>query len=189
MTGSERLTRSADAAYQGVEGSFSDDAARALLGESARRLGCGTLEEVFHAVAGGRARTAVVPVFNSIAGRVPRSEELIAEYGLRIIGERSIQIVQSLIGLPGVGFDEIRDVHSHPVAIAQCRRFFRAHPHLNMVPAFDTAGSVADLVRLGQRDRAAIAGARAAERWGAVVLAEAIQDSRENVTRFVLLGV
>jgi prephenate dehydratase len=91
------------------------------------------------------------------------------------------------MGCPGTTFAEIRAVASHPVALAQCERFFEAHPRLKRVPAEDTAGSVREMMGTGDKSCAAIAGRPAAGRYGAIILRESIQDNAENFTRFVLL--
>src|SRR5260370_25072802 len=92
-----------------------------------------------------------------------------------------------LIALPGTTLEDIRSVASHPMALAQCERFFAAHPHWKRVPAEDTAGSVREVISAGDKSRAAIAGRRAAEHYHDVILAERLQDNADNFTRFVLL--
>jgi prephenate dehydratase len=177
----------ADAVYQGAPGAFSEDAARMLVGHRARLRPCATLEDVLAALVAGEAGAAIVPVENTLAGPVPGSAALLARPDIRIVGECTMPVVQALIAAPGVDRACLRRVHSHPMALAQCRRFFARHPALDAVPAFDTAGAVRDTVASGARDTAAIAGVRAARLYGAVVLASGIQDSDDNRTRFVRL--
>jgi prephenate dehydratase len=184
---SDRAQAIADAAYQGTPGAFSEDAARAMLGVDAALLPCPTLEEVFAAVAGGRANRAVVPVENTLAGAVPGCDDLIGRHAVRIVGERVQHIAHALIGRPGSAMSAVRRVLSHPVALAQCRRFFAEHAEMAPVPVFDTAGAVAEIMSRGDVDSAAIAGRRAAEVYGGVVLADDIQDQADNFTRFLLL--
>ncbi|MEZ5316229.1 MAG: prephenate dehydratase domain-containing protein [Vicinamibacterales bacterium] len=179
--------RAADAAYQGVPGAFSEDAARALVGAGARLRPCATLDEVFAAVTGGAAAAGVVPIENTLAGPVPGCADLLARHDVRVVGECARPIVHALIAAPGVPMDAVRRVYSHPVAIAQCEAFLRAHPRMTPVAAFDTAGAVRDVVRERAADAAAIAHRRAAAEWGAVVLADGIQDSAGNFTRFLLV--
>ena len=105
-----------------------------------------------------------------------------------IVGEVIIPINQCLIGCPGTTFEEITTVESHPVALDQCRRFLAANPHLKRVAAEDTAGSVARILEEGKTSNAAIAGKRAAEQHGGVILREHLEDSSENYTRFLLLA-
>jgi prephenate dehydratase len=173
------------AAYQGVPGAFSEEAARQLLGEDAELRPCATLTEVFAALEIGRVDAVVVPVENSLAGAVPGCADLIARHPVHIVAERLQPIAHALMAPPGVPLSAVRRVRSHPVALAQCAAFFREHPNLQPVAAFDTAGAVADLMSSGSRDEAAIASRRAAALYGAAVLAEDIQDRADNVTRFL----
>ena len=182
------MTATADTcAYQGVPGAFSEDAAVALVGATAALEPCPTLVDVFDALRAGRVRRAVVPIENTLAGPVPGCADLIARHGVRVVAERAHQINQALVAPAGVEFGDVRRVLSHPVAIAQCGRFLHAHPSLEAVPVFDTAGAVAEIVRTASRDAAAIAGRRAAEVYGAVVLVDDIQDRPDNFTRFLLI--
>ena len=178
---------SADAAYQGARGAFSEDAALALLGHDARLLPCPTLEDVFAAVAAGRARSAVVPIENTLAGAVPGCADLIGRHGVHIVAERVQPIRHALIAPPGVALTDVRRVLSHPVALAQCEQFFRRHPDITAVPVFDTAGAVELVTSRREPDAAAIAGRRAADVYGGVVLADDIQDRADNLTRFLHL--
>jgi prephenate dehydratase len=174
-------------AYQGMPGAFSEDAARAFVGTDMPLMPCPTLTDVFDALAVGRVCRAVVPIENSLAGYVPGCADLLARYGVRVVAERHHHIAQSLIAPPGVRRASIRRVLSHPVAIAQCAEFFRAHPVIAAVPTFDTAGAVAQIMRSSRTDAAAIASRRAAAVYGAVVLLGDIQDRPDNVTRFLLI--
>lgn len=179
-----------DAAYQGAPGAFSEEAAwRALapLGDAPRLLACTTFEEVFDAVRDGHAVRGVVPVENSLAGPVHPVVRLLEEREVRVAGEFFMRIAQALIGLPGATVGSLRRVHSHPVALMQCRRFFATNPHIEQVEAFDTAGAVDAVVRAGSLEDAAVASARAAVVYGAVVLVEQIQDSFENRTWFAVI--
>jgi prephenate dehydratase len=174
-------------AFQGERGAFSEEAARKLLGDGIEPLPCVTFDDVFDAVARGDAVCAVVPIENSLAGSVLRNYELLAAREFTVAGEVFLRISLNLIGLKGSRFEEIRKVYSHPVALAQCHRFIAEHK-LTAEPAYDTAGSVKQLVRHGVREEAAIAGVAAAEIYGAEILARGIEDHRENFTRFLLIG-
>ncbi len=174
-------------AFQGERGAFSDEAVHKLLGDSVEPVPCRTFEDVFAAVVDGRVRSALIPIENSLAGSVLRNYELLADADLSIRGEVYLRISHDLIARPGVRLSEIRHVHSHPVALAQCQRFIAEHM-LEAVAAYDTAGAVKDLMAGGSMDRGAIAGRLAAEMYGGEVLAEEIEDHRENYTRFLLLS-
>jgi prephenate dehydratase len=178
----------ADAAYQGARGAFSEEAARALLGPSAGLLPCRTLADVFDALVEGRVRLAVVPVTNSIVGPVPDAAELIARHRVQIRKAHLQPIDQTVIGPPGATLARIRRVWSHPVALAQCTQWFARHPHAEACATFDTAGAVEAVVMQGDCAEVAIASRRAAEVYGGVVLAERVQDHPDNFTRFVLVS-
>ncbi|HEV2197741.1 MAG TPA: prephenate dehydratase [Candidatus Acidoferrum sp.] len=174
-------------AFQGEPGAFSEAAAIQLLGESITTGPRASFEGMFRAIAEGTADAILAPVENSLAGSVVRVFDLLLESRLAIVAETILPIEMQLIALPGASLGDIRSVASHPMALAQCERFFAAHPNWKRVPAEDTAGSVREAISAGDKSRAAIAGRRAAEHYRAVILAERIQDNAENFTRFVLL--
>jgi prephenate dehydratase len=174
-------------AFQGEPGAFSEAAAIQLLGPAIITVPRATFDSAFRAVSEGYADALLAPVENSLAGSVVRVYDLLLESGMRIVAETILPIKHHLIGCPGSSLEGIRSVASHPMALAQCERFFIAHPDLQRVPAEDTAGSVREVLAKGDKSAAAIAGRRAAERYGGIVLASDIQDGVENFTRFVLL--
>jgi len=174
-------------AFQGERGAFSEDAARQLLGPNIQTVACRTFEEMFAAVSSGGADAAAVPIENSLAGSVHKNYDLLMEHDLTIIGETNVRIIHHLIAPRGVSLSHLRRVHSHPVALAQCERFLRANPQLDVCPAYDTAGSVKMIVDGNTGEDAAIAGATAAEVYGAAIIAESIEDNPQNFTRFLLL--
>src|SRR5882762_5336284 len=185
MTALDRTTMRV--AFQGEPGAFSEAAAIQLLGERIMTVPRATFEAAFTAVAEGAADALLAPVENSLAGSVVRVYDLLLESNLGIIAETILPIEHHLIGCPGASLDDIRSVASHPMALAQCEKFFLAHPSFKRVPAEDTAGSVREVLSRGDKSCAAIAGRRAAEHYHGVILAESIQDNAENFTRFVLL--
>ena len=174
-------------AFQGEVGAFSEAAAIQLLGDQITTVPRATFEAAFRAIPEGAADAFLAPVENSLAGSVVRVFDLLLESRLAIVAETILAIEMHLIGLPGATLEDIRSVSSHPMALAQCERFFAAHPQWKRVPAEDTAGSVRELFSRGDKSCAAIAGRRAAEHYHGVILAERIQDNAENFTRFVLL--
>jgi len=181
------LLQKARVAFQGEPGAFSEAAAIQLLGEKITPVPRPTFDDTFRAIAEGAADTLLVPVENSLAGSVVRVFDLLLESQLSIVAETILPIELHLIASPGASLADIRSVASHPMALAQCERFFAAHPQWKRIPAEDTAGSVREALALGDKSRAAIAGRRAAEHYRGVILAESIQDDAENFTRFVLL--
>lgn len=187
MTGLPLLRDGARVAFQGAPGAFSEEAAIRLLGPGIVTVPRATFELLFSAIAEGAADALLAPLENSLAGSVVRVYDLLAESPLTIVAETILPIEMQLIACPGAKLAGIREVASHPMALAQCERFFAAHPEFHRLPAEDTAASVRELLEKGDKSRASIASRRAAERYGGVILAEAIQDNAENFTRFVLL--
>jgi prephenate dehydratase len=159
-----------------------------LLGDQIETVPRPTFEAMFAAIAEGAADLVLAPVENSLAGSVYRCYDLLLESKLNIIAEVILPISHNLIGPPGAMIDEIRFVQSHPVALAQCTRFFETHPQITRVAAEDTGGSVREVVRADDPTRAAIASRRAAEIYGGRILQTHLEDHRENYTRFVLLS-
>jgi len=174
-------------AFQGEPGAFSEAAAIQLLGNSITTVPRATFDAAFTAVPEGAADALLAPVENSLAGSVVRVFDLLMDSQLAIVAETILPIEMQLIAAPGSSLADIRSVASHPMALAQCERFFAAHPQWKRVPAEDTAGSVREVLARGDKSSAAIAGRRAAEHYNGVILAESIQDNAENFTRFVLL--
>jgi len=175
-------------AIQGEAGSFSHAAALDALGADLHLVPCPTFEELFRVVETGTATRGVVPIENSLAGSVHQNYDLLGAHALHVIGETQVRVRHCLIARPGATLAVVRRVASHPVALAQCRRFFAAHPDVVPVPAYDTAGSVAELMAGRLPADAAIASSLAAELYGAAVLQEDLEDHPENYTRFLIVG-
>lgn len=176
-------------AFQGERGAFSEEAAHKLLGHEIELVPRRTFADLYDSLDNGVADYLLAPIENSIAGVVQPSVDLLRSSSLTVLDEVQIKIEQHLIGCPGANLDMIETVQSHPVALAQCSRFLQAHPELKPVIADDTAGSVAEVIRLGDPKHAAIAGQRAADLYGGSIIRKSIQDISENYTRFVLLSV
>ena len=174
-------------AFQGEHGAFSEAAAIQLLGEGITTVPRATFDSAFRAIEEGAAEALLAPVENSLAGSVVRVYDLLLESSLGIVAETILPIEHHLIGCPGATLAGLKSVSSHPMALAQCEKFFLSHPELKRVPAEDTAGSVRDVLASGDLSCAGIAGRPAAVRYGGVILSEGIQDNAENYTRFVLL--
>ena len=174
-------------AIQGEAGSFSHAAALETHGDVIRLVPCATFVELFRAVEGGEATSGVVPIENTLAGSVHENYDLLSAHALHVAGETELRIKHCLIAPPRTTLREVRRVASHPVALAQCRRFFSRHPDLVAVPAYDTAGSVRDLMAGKVEADAAIASSLAADLYGAAVLEEGLEDHVENYTRFLIV--
>jgi prephenate dehydratase len=182
------LIRKPRVAFQGERGAFSEEAAMKLLGYEIELVPRKTFTDLFNSLENRTADYLLAPVENSIAGVVQPSVDLMRSSSLAVLDEIEIKIEQHLIGCPGASFEAIETVQSHPVALSQCTRFFASNPQLKRVIAEDTAGSVAEVVRLADPKRAAIAGQRAADLYGGWIIRKSIQDQTENYTRFVLLS-
>ena len=174
-------------AFQGARGAFSEEAARRLVGPETQVLPCERFEDVFRAVAEGRAEGAAVPIENTLAGSVHENYDHLVRFELPIVAETSVRIVHNLIVPAGVRRSDVKRVFSHPVALNQCLDFFAKNPRFERTPYYDTAGSVKMIVEEGLKDAAAIASSVAAEIYGATILRRSIEDDRRNFTRFFLL--
>jgi prephenate dehydratase len=174
--------------FQGERGAFSEEAAYQLLGHRIRALPCETFSAVFESVARGKANRCLVPIENTLAGSVYENYDLLLANRLHIVGEVSLRIVHNLIAFPGTTASDLRRVYSHPVALAQCGRFFQKHPGVEKVPFYDTAGSVKMLAERRIAGAAAIASRTAARVYGAKILATHLEDHKENYTRFLHLA-
>ena len=173
-------------AFQGEPGAFSHAAATNVFpGEEA--VGCVTFEETINAVQSGRADFAVVPVENSLYGRITDIHHLLPESGLFIIGETFLRVEMNLLGVPGATLEDIKAVQSLSVALGQCRKFIAANGY-RTINAVDTAGSAREVAQKGDKSVAAIASRFAAEIYGLNVLASNIEDAAHNTTRFLVLA-
>jgi len=150
-------------------------------------LACASFEDVFASVESGEADLAMIPIDNSIAGRVADIHHFLPTSGLHIIGEHFLRIQFTLMGVPGSSLQTIRTVHSHVHALGQCRRVIR---ELGLVPVIsgDTAGAAREISELVDPTQAAIAPALAAEIYGLTILREDVEDEDHNTTRFVVLS-
>ncbi len=158
-------------AFQGEYGAFSESAVRRILGSEVTLHPCETFDDMFAAVRSSTADCCVSPIENSLAGSIHRNYDLMIDSGLRIFGETNVRIVHNVIAAPAVTLTNVRRIYSHPVALAQCLRFFRANPAIEAIPTHDTAGAVREVLQRQQPDEAAIASARAAEIYGGTILA------------------
>jgi prephenate dehydratase len=173
-------------AIQGEAGSFSHEAARRLL-PGCRIVPCARSGEVFDRLERGSVAAAVIPIENSLAGSVAEHFDLLLARKVFIQREYRLRIVHNLIAAPGVKPAAVLRAYSHPVALEQCRDFFRRHPGIEPVPFYDTAGSVKHVIENHLRDAAGIAGRQAASVYKGRILAAGIEDDKRNFTRFFLL--
>ncbi len=174
-------------AFQGEIGAFSEEAVRALV-PGAEPVPQPSFEAVFEAVTEARVDYALIPIENSLFGSVHINYDLLEAHALWIAGEINLRIRHHLMAVPGATLDGLREVHSHPQALGQCRTYLRTHlPRAQAIPAYDTAGAARMVARRGEPHLAAIASERAAAEYGLVVLAPGIESNHQNYTRFLLL--
>lgn len=174
-------------AIQGVHGCFHEQAARLYYGDDIDVLECLNFEELFTGMNERKADAAVMAIENTVAGGLLPNYSLLHKYGKKIKGEVFLRIQQNLMALPGQRIEDLREVHSHYMAIAQTREFFKNHPRIRLIESEDTAKSAADIARLGQKQVGAIASVLAAELFGLEILEESIETHKQNFTRFLIL--
>ncbi|MBN2576150.1 MAG: prephenate dehydratase [Deltaproteobacteria bacterium] len=179
-------------AFQGERGAFSEEAARRILGHDIEPCPKREFDDMFDSVIRDEADCAVVPIENTLAGSVIKNYDLLADNDLEIIGEVILRVAHNLIAPKGTRLESLRKVYSHPVALAQCEDYLRKLrlriAGLEVLPHYDTAGSVKLVVESRRRDEAAIASRAAAETYGAQILAEGIESNPQNFTRFFVMA-
>lgn len=173
-------------AFQGERGCFSEAAAAVFVGAAGfDPLPRNSFAQVIGSVAGGAAAFGVLPLENSFTGSIHRNYDHLVGSSLRIVCECLLPVRQHLLGLPGAALERLREVHSHPQALSQCRSSLA---RWQTVPAADTAGSARMVAERGDETVAAVAGEHAARLYGLQILQADIQDYSGNTTRFVLLA-
>jgi prephenate dehydratase len=173
-------------AFQGVHGAYSDLACRNAY-PGMETLPCETFEAAIEAVRDGRAALAMLPCENTLAGRVPDIHHLLPESGLYAVGEQFQRVEHCLLAVKGTRREQLRQAHSHPVALGQVRHALRARG-LRPVVQSDTAGSAQLVAEWGRPEEAAVASSLAAEIYGLDILERNIEDERHNTTRFYVMA-
>lgn len=175
-------------AIQGVAGAFHEIAAHEYFhNEQVQCLYCNTFEEVFENIQHDPTIIGLVAIENTIAGSLLHNYELLRASGVTIVGEHKLHIEHALCCLPDDDWDTLQEVHSHPVALMQCRQFLAQHSQLKAVEAEDTAGAAADIMQAQRHGWAAICNASAAKLYGMKVLQDGIEDNKHNFTRFLVV--
>jgi len=173
-------------AIQGELGAFSHEAAERML-PRCTVVPCARSVEVFDRVEDESVGAAVIPIENTLAGTVAEHADLMLTREVFIQAEYLLRIVHNVIAAPGVRLGSLRRVLSHPVALDQCRDFFRRHPKIEAVPFYDTAGSVKHVIAEKLQDAAGIAGKQAAREYSGSILQSGVEDDKSNFTRFFLI--
>jgi len=174
-------------AFQGERGAYSESAVFQFFGADTEVKPCREFRDVFESVSKQEASYGVVPVENSLEGSITQNYDLFLKYDLKVCGEVIVKIEHCLVANPGTSLEAIKAVYSHPQALAQCRNFLEQFGR-ELIPTYDTAGSVKILKEKALKDAAAVASERAAKLYGMQVLARDIADNHENYTRFFVLS-
>ena len=175
-------------AIQGVPGSYHDIAAHKYFkDEEIELICCNTFEEVFENMRKDSNVIGTVAIENTIAGSLLHNYELLRESGATIIGEHKLRISHSIMCLPDESWEDLTEVNSHPVALAQCREFLQHHQELKVVETDDTAGSAKNIHEKQLKGHAAICSKSAASMYGMKILQEGIETNKHNFTRFLIV--
>lgn len=173
-------------AFQGDRGAYAETAISDIWHHPVEYLPMPTFAAAVRAVITADADSCVIPIENSIVGRIEAGWQAIASHPqLRTVNDAMVAVRHCLLAPKGATINDLRSAASHPVALAQCDRFFEHHPWIKPTKSFDTAGAAREIAERGDKTRAAIAGRAAADRYGLTVLEEGIQDTRDNHTHFV----
>ncbi len=175
-------------AYQGEPGAYSEAAALEHFGAEIEPIPQPSFDEIFEAVESCDCDAGLIPIENSLAGSIHHNYDLLQRHRLTITGEHYLRVHHCLIAFPGVRLAEIRQVISHPQALAQCDGYLRRLPGVKVEAVYDTAGSVKMVREAGDQSVAAVASARAAEVYGMSILVEGIEDDPANYTRFLAIA-
>ncbi|MBI4421083.1 MAG: prephenate dehydratase, partial [Gemmatimonadetes bacterium] len=175
-------------AFQGELGAYSEDAVRLFFGAEAVPVPQREFRDVGRAVAAGDGDYGALPIENTLAGGVGGSYDVLAVEELEVVGEGVVPIHHCVLGVAGSQLGGLRRVLSHPVALVQCARFFEAHPGIEAVAVYDTAGAAREVARLAEPATAALASRGAAERYRLALLATDVEDRPDNQTRFLVVG-
>jgi prephenate dehydratase len=175
-------------AFQGELGAFSQRAAYNIFGPKIEAVPCVSFDDVFEAVSKKRVELAVIPIENSLAGSVYQNFDLLVRHSLEAIAETFVRIELHLIAHPGTSLGKIKEIYSHPVALAQCQKLLKHMRKAEQVSFYDTAGSVKHLKENRLREAAAVASQDAARLYGMKILKHGVEDNRENYTRFLGLA-
>ena len=174
-------------AFQGELGAYSEEAAVSFFGAGVQVKPCERLEDVFRAVEQDDAQFGIAPIENSLEGSISKTYDLLLDSSLKVCGEIELKVSHCLIANPGATLDSIKRIYSHPQALGQCQAFIK-HLNCELIPTYDTAGSVKMIKEKRITDGAAIASTRAAEIYRMKIINCGIEDNTNNFTRFFILA-
>lgn len=174
--------------YQGVKGSFSEEAMIEFFGENQEAVSYEKFEDVFIGIANEQIDYGILPFENSCTGAITAVYDLLSKYGFYIVGEECIKIKQNLVGIKGTKIEDIEEVYSHPQGFEQSKVFLKEHDNFKLVYYYNTAISAKHVSNLKDRSKAAIASSRAAKIYGLEVIEKEINDNESNNTKFVIIS-
>jgi prephenate dehydratase len=174
--------------YQGERGCNSEAASNKFFPKNVKRLGVRTFRDIFEKVNTEKETYGVVPVENSLTGSIHQNYDLLLEYNLWITGEVKLRIIHNLLAPPGTTLKSIKEIWSHPEALAQCRDFLSSHPEYKVVSVYDTAGAAKIVKEEKRKDVAIIAGPQVARLYGFKKLKEGVESHPDNFTRFLIIS-
>ncbi|MBI3501219.1 MAG: prephenate dehydratase [Bacteroidetes bacterium] len=174
-------------AIQGARGSFHELAGIKHFGDNIQIMECVTFKNVFDSVINGEAAFGITAIENTVAGTILPNYAMLRESGVKIIGEVYLHIQQNLLALKGQTIEDIKEVHSHPMAIMQCQNFFEKHQHIKLIEADDTASRAKWIFENKLKAMGAIAGIHVAKMYNLQILSEGIETHKKNFTRFLVI--
>ncbi len=174
-------------AIQGYPGSFHDEACHQYFGDDVESIPADSFDILAKMLADGKVDGAVMAIENSIAGTILQNYRVLREYGFWIVGERYLRIKHNLLAYPGSKIEDIKEVHSHPMALNQCLKYLRNYPEIKLVETEDTALSALKVMENKSLDIASVSSIKAADLYGLDVLGSEIETSKSNYTRFYIL--
>ncbi|MGQ1948071.1 prephenate dehydratase [Geofilum sp. OHC36d9] len=176
-------------AIQGVPGANHDIAARAFFSDRKVELvPCMTFHELFETIKGVNDTVGLVAIENTLVGSLLGNYTLIKDFGLKVMGEHKLRIKHQLMTLPGQSIYDVTEVHSHPMALAQCEAYFKQYPHIRLIESEDTALSAKKIFESQTKGVAAIASTLASKLYGLEIIAKDIETNKHNFTRFLVVG-
>ena len=180
-------TKNTIIAIQGIQGSFHHAVSQQYFSKTVSLLECTSFDGLVKALLSQEATLGIMAIENSIAGSIIPNYALIDQNNLHVVGESYLNIHHNLMALPGETLQSLREVHSHPMALLQCKQFFAAYPHIRLVEAEDTADEARRVAENKLAGIGAIASSHAASLFDLEILAHSIQTIQNNVTRFVIV--
>ena len=184
----EDINYTAKVGYQGVNGSFSEEALLNFFGEDSSVTSYKYFEDVFKAIKSGEIEYGVLPIENSSTGAIAEIYDLIRKYGFYIVGEQCVKVNQHLLGIKGTKIEDIKEVYSHPQGFKQSSEYLNKNSEWKLIPHSNTATSAKLVSDLGDKSKVAIASSRAAKFYGLEILEECINNTKDNYTRFVVIS-